>query len=116
MKKGGRGRTDEEGGEWHTKSNGKNRHCEILWIIEVGERLQLQRQAAVLSNEKDFAFRLFSQRSKHEQKAKPEEHQKDWIQVRVSILFACTVGKLISGRRLVSLRAKRRDGRRSQTN
>jgi hypothetical protein len=39
---------------------------------KVGERFQLQRQATVLSNENDVAFRLFSQRSKHEQKAKPE--------------------------------------------
>jgi hypothetical protein len=31
MKKVGSGRSDEEGSEWHTKSNGKNRHCEIVY-------------------------------------------------------------------------------------
>jgi hypothetical protein len=48
MKKGGRGRADEEGSERYTKSNGKNRHCEKIMEHrldlkrKVCERFQLQ--------------------------------------------------------------------------
>jgi hypothetical protein len=62
MKKVGSGRSDEEGSEWHTKSNWKNRHRQIVlsiayMILEMNSdknngrsaRLHLQLQATVLS-------------------------------------------------------------------